>query len=421
MVTVDKVLKGSPSYKAGIRAKDIIISLNGRPLEDELDLIFADSEEKVKIELTDRNIEIAKKAYEPLGLIFNKSLEIHPERCKNKCIFCFIDQLPEGMRDTLYIKDDDYRLSFITGSYITLTNLRDSDIERIIRYKLSPLYISVHAYDDEIRKKMTGNPNSLQMFNIIRKLGDGGIQMHAQIVLVKGVNDKEVLNETLRELLNLYPVIKTVAVVPVGLTRHREKLYPIVPLSSEDAEDAIKITEKINEKASEKARRGFAWCSDEMYLRAGRKLPPYDYYGDFMQIENGVGMVRAFEDSLTFNVKGEGEYHLVTGVSFYPILREIAERLSEASGASLIVHKIDNNYFGHTVTVAGLITAADIIGQLKGKVDGKKVLIPSEMLKEFEDVFLDGMSAGKLSEELNAEIIIVRDNLEEIISGDTNG
>lgn len=422
MLTVCGVMVNSPSHRAGIRKGDVILSVNGNPFNDILDLIYAESEENLNLIIQDREpVNIIKKAYEPLGLVFDESIDITPRRCNNKCLFCFVDQLPKGMRKTLYVKDDDYRMSFATGSYITLTNLQEDDLKRIVRYKLSPLYISVHAYDNEIRKKLVGNPKTEKMFDIIKRLAKSGITMHAQIVMCPDINDGAVLQETLNELFKLYPAISTVAVVPVGLTGHREKLYEIRPVGEADALKAINITEYINAKALGKAERGFCWCSDEMYLKAGKEIPPYEYYGDFMQIENGVGLVSEFLDTVTFSRKGKGgEYHLVTGESFYPILSEVAAKLQASSGVRLIVHKIVNNYFGKAITVAGLITGRDLIEQLKGKVVDKHLIIPSVMLKEFEDVFLDGISVKDIEDTLKVKITIARDDFEEIICGELN-
>lgn len=423
MVTVVDVLKKSPAYKAGFNQGDNIISVNGNSFEDILDLIYAESEEHLEILVEGNNnpIIITKQAYEPLGLVFDSSIDIEPKRCLNKCLFCFIDQLPEGMRETLYVKDDDYRLSFVTGTYITLTNLNSKDIDRIIKYRLSPLYLSVHAYDDNVRKKMVGNPNTSKMFDIIDRLAKNNIIMHTQVVLCPGLNDGEYLEQTLNKLYSFYPQVASVAVVPVGLTKHRDKLYTLKPVTQLDALEAIDLIEKIDKVARNRAERGFAWASDELYLRAGKELPKYDYYGDFMQIENGVGLVRVFESDITYARKGNGnEYHLITGESFYPVLSNIVTMLEASSGSKLYVHKVVNNFFGSSVTVAGLLTGKDIVEQLSGKLDGKCVIIPAEMLREFEDITLDGISVRELEQALKARIIISSggSELEDIICGE---
>lgn len=423
MAEVKGVTKRSVGDKAGIKAGDKVISINGMPFLVSLDLIYAESLEQLTILIEGRSpIKIAKNAYEPLGLIFNESIELSPCRCSNKCVFCFIDQLPRGLRKTLYVKDDDYRYSFITGSYITLTNLKDEDIDRIINYRLSPLYVSVHAYDKAVRKKLLGgNPESDKVWDKIIKLTSNGITLNAQIVMCSELNDGAVMKETIDQLYALYPAVTTVAVVPVGLTCHRDGLFPLRAVTKEEADKAIDIVERLN-KDAKNAERGFVWCSDEMYIKAERELPPYQYYGDFMQIENGVGLVRNFLESIDFNKKGNGgEFHLVTGESFYPILLETAKKLEKSSGAKLMVHKINNNFFGKTVTVAGLITAGDIIAQLEGKVEGGTLIIPSEMLREFEDVFLDNITIDELENALNVRIIVERGNLIDIICGDNNG
>lgn len=416
MIKVMEVLDNSIASDNGIKVGDIIESINNVPFNDILDLIYAESEEELEIKKNNEIIHISKEAYEPLGLNFGDEINLKPRHCKNKCKFCFVDQLPKNMRETLYVKDDDYRYSFTTGSYITTTNLTETDIERIIKYKISPLYLSVHAFDDETRKFLVTNPNTDRMFDIIKRFTDNGIKLHTQVVMCENLNDKEILKQTMTELFKFYPNVMSLAIVPVGLTKHRENLYDVQLVSKENAINTVKMVEGFNlEKGV-----NFAWCSDEMYLKAGLELPPYEYYGDFAQIENGIGLIRDFESGITFDKKGTGEFHIATGVSFYPVLKGIAEKLEKSSGVKLVVHKIINYFFGETITVAGLLTGKDIVSQLKGKVTDKNLILPSTILREFEDVLLDGTTLDELSQELDCDIYVCHDgkDLEEIITGD---
>lgn len=417
MIKVTNVDKGSVGDKAGIVKGDKIISFNGVPFQDVLDIIYAESKDCIEIQLENRIITINKEPYKPLGLEYDESIIITPRHCANKCIFCFIDQMPKGMRDTLYVKDDDYRLSFITGSYITLTNLSDRDIDRIIEYRLSPIYVSIHAYNKVVRSFMIGNKKGEKVFEIIDKFANNNIIMHMQIVLCPDINDGKILDETLEELYKYFPIIKSVSIVPVGLTKYRKNLYNIKPLSKNDAISAIEIAERINKKAD----NNFCWCSDEMYIKAEKELPNYDYYGNFDQIENGVGMIAQFYDEITnYDWRVKGNYHMITGESFYPILNEVINDFTYEDDSTIIIHKVINNYFGNRVTVTGLITGEDIINQLQGKLDNKIVLIPRVIFKEFEEVTLDGMTKDELENKLKAKIIVIDDmqELSCILSGE---
>ncbi|NCA67522.1 MAG: DUF512 domain-containing protein [Clostridia bacterium] len=431
MVKIVEVEKGSVAEKCRINKGDYLLAYDGYRYRDILDYIYYNSQAKFTVTIKDvagkeRVINVSKSEDKPLGITLEEEeLKIIP--CRNKCIFCFVDQCAKGMRDTLYVKDDDYRLSFISGNYVTLSNVSEEDIERIIRLKLSPLYVSVHCFDKALKKKICANPSSAELFNIMDRLIEGGIVMHTQVVMMEGINDGAILKETMQELYSRYPAVKSLAVVPVGLTKHREGLYPIAPLTAECARRTIKQAEAFNEIALADNGEGFVWCSDEMYMLSGLPIPEYDTYGSFPQIENGVGMISELlyeiRDELLYTSELKGEYTLVTGTSFAPVLKNIAVALEDVYGIKLDVRSIINNFFGESVTVAGLITGGDIIAQLKGNLKYKNLIIPHNMLKEFESVFLDGLSVEAVEKELNCKIHISQngESFIKIIAGEKNG
>ncbi|NLZ25143.1 MAG: DUF512 domain-containing protein, partial [Clostridiales bacterium] len=359
-----------------------------------MDVFYFDEAESLEIEV-ERNGErltfkVEKEQGEPLGITVEDFTCI---RCKNKCSFCFVDQLPKGLRETLYVKDDDYRLSFISGCYITLTNLSPFEVERIIRLKLSPIYISVHAYDEAVRLRLVKNPNTKEMFDLIRRFSDAGIVMHTQIVCVPEINDGDIMEETIEKLHEIEGV-KSLAVVPVGLTKHREGLERLRPFTKEEARETVKRVERLNRKFG-----GFCYASDEFYLKAGLPLPSYEYYGDFCQIENGVGLIADFKANIEYGLslitekKINKKVALFTGFSFAPSLGEIKKEIEQKLSLEIDVIAVENNLFGNTVTVAGLITGGDLvkaINNLNKKYDA--YFIPSTMLRELGDMFLDSMT-----------------------------
>ena len=395
---------GGIGQEIGLEPGDAILKINGRDA-DILEYLYYDAAEEFSLTVEKpggkaEEYDIEKYSDEQLGLEFDESAEIVPKRCRNKCIFCFVDQLPKNLRETLYVKDDDYRLSFISGNYITLTNLGEEDINRILERKFSPLYISVHAADPEVRKKMLGNRFAGNVMELVERFSSHGIEVHCQIVLCPGVNDGKVLEDTVEKLHRFYPRVKSLAVVPVGLTKHRQGLAELKPVDSEDGLKAIELCGKYP---------GFAYCSDEMYLRAGLELPPYESYGEFVQIENGVGLIRKFErefDEVLSKVKPKKrDVIVVTGKSSYPFIRSLVGRYQEVNDLpSVEVAAVENNFFGDSVTVSGLVTAGDIIAALGKSAAGKEVILPRCMLKQFEDVFLDGMSVAHLEKELGADV-----------------
>lgn len=412
MAKIIAVQKGGIGEEIGLEIGDELLGFNGEQIVDVLDYAFYDSQEEFTLNLRTKqgekvDIDIEKEEDESLGLELDESVQLEPMRCKNKCLFCFVDQLPKGMRDTLYVKDDDYRLSFVSGNYVTLSNIGQKELDRIAKLRLSPLYISVHAFDREIKTKLVSNPESAKVFDKMDFLANHGITMHTQIVLCKNINDGKVLDKTLEELYKRYPSVKTVAVIPVGLTGHRQKLYPLESFGKEDAVKVIAQVEEFNKKAGGE----FCWCSDEFYIKAEKQLPPYESYGDFDQIENGVGLCAEFEEEFLSALdevggsKAELNIASVTGQSFKDILKSLCEKLKDKyPNVNLRVKDIYNDFFGRSITVAGLITAGDIIKQFKDAPE--YTIIPSNMLREFTDTFLDGITVSELEKALGTHIVV---------------
>ncbi len=391
--------------RMGFKTGDELLKIGGYAVVDELDYLFYDNENKFDVEILRdgkrKTVKVRKS--QPLGL--DVDWEMKPAVCKNKCIFCFVDQLPKGMRDSLYIKDDDYRFSFISGSYVTMTNVTDEDIDRIIRLKLSPLYISVHALNDDVRQYMLKNPNTRRLREYMERLGKNGIQMHTQLVIVPGINDGKVLEDSIRGLKEIEGV-QTVAVVPVGLTEHRAKLENLTAVDENNARETIALVEKLYTELN-----GFCWCSDEYYVKANLPVREYSYYGAFDQIENGVGMLAEFDENFRYSldeterVALNKRVDMITGASFAPILEKYMPMLEEKLGIKCRVNSVENDFFGHSVTVAGLITAGDIIKQAQRGADA--YVLPDNMLREFTDTFLDGKTVSGVEAALGAPIIVV--------------
>ena len=390
---------------------DDVTAFSDRKFIDILDYIYADGCEKGTITLLRSGVEKIvnyrnKGGISTLGLSFDSSVEIEPRNCVNNCIFCFVRQLPKNLRKTLYVKDDDYRLSFISGSYITCTNLKEADIERILYYKLSPLYISVHATDKAVQKHMLGIKFDFDQMSLLKRFKENGIKFHTQIVLVKGVNDGEILKKSIE---NLWDVgAETVAIVPVGLTGHREDLPIVDPIDRETAIASIDFCEGFYT-----THPGFCYCSDEMYQIAQRDVPPPEYYGNFDQIENGVGLIAKFyqdmNDELEYAPKSvRRTVGVFTGVSGAGTINKAKDLLEKRyKGLHINVYVVKNDFFGPSVTVTGLVTATDIIKQYGNRAtEDKYYLVPSVMLKEFGDQFLDNMTVKELSEKLNKKIVV---------------
>ena len=415
-VIVESVDKKSPAYKAGIKAGYTLLSINGEEISDVLDYRFYQNDTRLSLEyITDRGKirvkKVKKGEFDELGLNFETYLMDKKQRCRNKCIFCFIDQLPKGMRDSLYFKDDDSRLSFLFGNYITLTNLSDREVDRIIKMHISPINISVHTTNPELRVKMMGNKNAGKVLDIIPKLNAAGIKMNCQLVLCPGYNDGKELERSLKDLLT-FQNVECIACVPVGLSKHRENLTKLEPFTKETAAKTIDIIDKYGDMSVEMYGDRRAYAADEFYLLSGRKIPDYEFYGDFLQLENGVGMwalmkrqaQEQLNDTDITEIKDKS-ITLITGVASYPLIKEIADNcMNKAKGLKISVKRIINNYFGERITVAGLVTATDIYEQLKDTDLGDEMLIPSSMLNSEGDMFLDSVTVDELSRKLNIKI-----------------
>ena len=415
MVKIVSVEQKSRAARAGIKSGDNLIAVNGREIRDVLDYRFYLAEERVTLKL-DRDgkqfeVAIKKRQYDDIGLDFETPLMDKKHSCENKCIFCFIDQLPRGMRKTLYFKDDDSRLSFLHGNYITMTNLHDEDIERIIEMHISPVNISIHTTNPELRVKMMHNKRAGEVLSYIDRLANAGIGLCGQIVLCKGINDGAELDRTLSDLSKYYPAMQSVSIVPAGLTKYREKLYPLEEFTKEEAAAVIAQVDSFAQKMYEQTGIRMFYCADELYLKAQLPVPPESYYDGYPQIENGVGMIRSmieeFYDELDYiDEYTDGEcvpvcLSIATGVAAFDTLSQIARDLeARVSGLKINVYKIVNNFFGESITVAGLLTGKDIAEQLGGRELGQLVLFPENALRQGGDLFLDDMSPDELSERL---------------------
>lgn len=360
MVEISEVEAGSAAQRAGIKPHDILISINGFDIGDVLDYRFRITEKKVVLkihrgpELFD--VEIRKPEYDDIGLEFNTFLMDEKRSCRNKCVFCFIDQNPHGMRDTIYFKDDDRRLSFLQGNYITTTNLTEQDIQRITEMHCSPMNISVHATNPELRCRMMNNKNAGRVLGIMRRFAEANISMNAQIVLCKNLNDGEELDRSLRELSALYPQLVSVSVVPAGLTKHREGLYPLEQFTAEDCAAVIRQVDAFADEFKKRCGIRLAYCSDEFYLKAGIRIPDEDYYDGYPQLENGVGMIASMSSEFygeldyldEYDRDGADEVSIATGEAAHGFISSIAEALSEKTGIKIHVYKIKNRFFGET-------------------------------------------------------------------------
>ena len=411
-----------------IEKGDTLISVNGQPVEDIFDYRYLMNEEYVVLEIQKADgeiweLEVEKEYEEDLGIEFENGLMDDYRSCSNHCIFCFIDQMPPGMRDTLYFKDDDSRLSFLQGNYVTLTNMSDHDIERIIRYHLEPINISFQTMNPELRCKMLHNRFAGQALEKVKKLYDAGITMNGQIVLCKGVNDGLELENSIRQLSEYAPVLQSVSVVPVGLTRFRKGLYPLELFRQEDAKEVLSIIHSWQQKMVEKHGIHFIHASDEWYILAGEELPGEDAYDGYLQLENGVGMLRLLGDEVQEALeKRQADRRKLritsaTGALAAPFIKKYIDRIREKfPEVQAEVVTIRNEFFGENITVSGLITGRDLIAQLSGKELGDKLLIPCNMLKNDEDVFLDDITLEEVSRKLNVEIVVVDESGEDFVS-----
>ncbi len=415
-VIIKTVENKSPASKAGIKAGDTLVSLNGNIIMDVLDYRFYQNNEKIIAEITNskgklKKVKIKKGEYDEIGMDFDTYLMDEKRSCKNRCIFCFIDQLPKGLRESLYFKDDDSRLSFLFGNYITLTNITEHEIERIINMHISPINISVHTTNPELRIKMMTNKNAGKVLDIMRRFNDAGIKMNSQLVLCPGINDGDELRRSLEDLLNLENM-ECIAAVPVGLTRHREGLAELESFNKDTAAQVLDIIDECAEKSIRKYGDRRIYGSDEFYLLSGRQIPDAEFYGDFLQLENGVGLWALLKSEVNDALADIDDFSschhisIATGVAAYPLLREIADLCEKkVNGLKCDVFAIKNDFFGEKITVAGLLTATDIYNQLKDKNLGDTLLIPSSMLRAEGDMFLDSVTVDELSQKLDVKII----------------
>ncbi len=424
---IKSIEPGSIAEELGIEKGDILLSINDQEVEDVFDYHFYVNDEQLVLTIEkpdgeEWELEIEKDYEEDLGIEFEQGLMDEYRSCRNKCIFCFIDQMPGGMRDTLYFKDDDSRLSFLQGNYVTLTNMSDHDIDRIIRYHLEPINISFHTTNPELRCQMLHNRFAGEALRKVDRLYEAGIEMNGQIVLCRGINDGEELERSIRDLAGYLPYLQSVSVVPVGLTRYRDGLYPLEPFTPEDARKVLEVVRRWQDELYEKWGTHFIHAGDEWYLLAGEDMPPQERYDGYLQLENGVGMMRLLEDEFREafeKLPGDEmprEVSVATGKLAYPLICSMAEKLkSRYPGTVIHTYQIENRFFGERITVAGLVTGQDLKEQLSGKKLGKALLLPCNMFRSQEEVFLDDMTLDELKDALQSEIDIVKSSGQDFI------
>ncbi|MBE5939929.1 MAG: DUF512 domain-containing protein [Lachnospiraceae bacterium] len=436
---ISAVAEGSIAEELNIEPGDILISINDTEIEDVFDYHFLVNDDYLEV-LVEKGVgneeegeqwilEIDKEFDEDLGLTFEKSLMDDYRSCTNKCMFCFIDQMPKGMRETLYFKDDDSRLSFLQGNYITLTNMKDKDIEKIVKYHLCPINISIHTTNPELRCKMLNNRFAGDALKHIDTLYNNAIEMNGQIVLCKGVNDGEELKKSIEDLSKYLPHLRSVSVVPSGLTKYREGLYPLEPFNADEAESVIDLIESYQKKFLEEYGINFIHASDEWYILAGRDFPNEDAYDGYVQLENGVGMMRLLIDEFTEALADSKKTYrdadvkatnisMATGYLAYPVMvRLMDEVMKMYPQLKITVYKIKNDFFGENITVSGLLTGQDIISQLKDKELGDILLLPQNVIRSGEDVFLDDIHLNELGEALNIKTGLTGGSGRELLEG----
>lgn len=428
---ISGVVPGSIAEEMEIEPGDVLLQIDDMEIEDILDYQFYAEDEELTLLIQkpdgeEWELEIEKEYGEDIGLVFENGLMDEYRSCSNKCIFCFIDQMPPGMRETLYFKDDDARLSFLQGNYITLTNLKDRDMERIVRYHLSPINISVHTTNPELRCRMLHNRFAGQALKKIDYFYEHEIEMNGQIVLCKGYNDGEELKRTLQDLVCYCPVMQSVSVVPVGLTRFREGLCPLEPFTAQEAAETIDLIEEIQKQCMERFGTHFVHASDEFYILAGRELPQEADYDGYPQLENGVGMLRLLleetKDALSRLDGDERKDHLTiaTGQLALPYLKICVNRIQEKfPHIQVNLAAVQNRFFGERITVSGLVTGKDLIEQLSGRELGSRVLIPINMLRSGEEVFLDDITVSQVQNALQVPVVSVKSSGYDLVGGIT--
>ena len=416
---ISSVEKNSPAEKAGILPGESIVSINGNVIKDVLDYRFYMIDSSIKIEIIGldgkhRTVSVKKPEYDDLGLDFETYLMDKERCCKNKCIFCFIDQMPPNMRETLYFKDDDSRLGFLFGNYITMTNLEDEDIDRIIKMHLSPINVSVHTTNPELRVQMMKNPKAADSLRYLKKLADAGIALHIQLVLCPGINDGKELERTFSDLAKLGPAVESAVCVPVGLTKYREKLPKLTPYDAKGAKEVISIVDSFREKMKKERGIAVAYAADEFFIKAGLPLPEYEYYDEFTQLEDGVGLCtllkHEFYEALDYFPLAEYRRRVTipTGKAAYSTIKELANAAeSRYNGLKIDVIAMENNFFGELITVTGLLTGRDIAAQLKNRDNGDAVLICESTLRYEHDKFIDDTTPEYVEHELGLPVLMV--------------
>ena len=424
---IKEILPGSIAEELELEPGDVLLKINDTVIEDIFDYQYLAEDDYIEVLVRKQNgeewlLEVDKEPDEDLGITFENGLMDDYKSCHNKCIFCFIDQMPKGMRETLYFKDDDSRLSFLQGNYVTLTNMSEKDIQRIIRYNLGPINISVHTTNPELRCKMLNNRFAGEALLKVDRLFAGEIHMNGQIVLCRGINDGEELERSIRDMAGYLPYLQSVSVVPVGLTKHREGLYPLEPFRQEDAREVLSVIHRWQDRLYEEHGTHFIHAGDEWYILAGEELPKEERYDGYLQLENGVGMLRLLEDEFDEALReAEGdnkvrEVSAATGLLAGPYIQKMADRLmAKYPNTKIHVYPIRNDFFGELITVSGLITGKDLIAQLRGRQIGEKLLLPCNMFRSGEEVFLDDVTLADVEEALQVRADIVKSSGRDFI------
>ena len=418
-VTIKNVIPKSIAAKAGLKSGDIIVKINGKEVNDYLDYMYSSSNDKLIIELENRTVKVKNRNFEPLGAEFNSLIIDEPRSCRNKCIFCFIDQLPSNMRESCYFKDDDYRLSFLQGNYVTLTNMSDEDLDRIIEYNIPRINVSVHTTNPELRCKMLNNKFAGKIMEQMKRFSGSGMQINCQIVLCRDYNDGKELERTINDIYSLGESVESLSIVPVGLSAHRKGLTELKPFDKESSQAVIKQVSEFQKRFKEERGINFVYLSDEFYIMAEEEIPEQEEYDGFPQIENGVGLCSSlkweFEDALkdVDDLTVKSKKTVVTGYLAYDFIKELTAKLKSDK---IEVKKIKNTFFGEKITVSGLVTGGDIIDQLKEEELGEYILIPISMLRHDDVVFLDNKTIFDIEQELDVKVEVVQSDGYDFLS-----
>ena len=418
-ITVSSIEPHSPADKAKLRVGDILLTINGQDIEDVLDYQFYATDRKLILGMERDGkaftVKVKKAEYQELGIACETYLMDKQRHCRNKCVFCFIDQLPKGLRETLYFKDDDTRLSFLFGNYITLTNIGQHEIDRIVKMRISPVNISVHTTNPELRVKMMHNKDAGDALRYINQLADAGISMNCQLVLCPGINDGEELRRSIEDLGRLYPAVQSVACVPVGLSKYREGLYPLRPFSKDEAKAVVDLVNEYGDRYEKEYGTRLFYPADEFFLKSETPLTDYSYFGEYNQLENGVGMMTLFEHEFRSALEElphsdqSDTVSIATGMASYEFIGKLVDELKKKwHNLNCNVYPIKNEFLGENITVSGLVTGGDLIAQLKGKELGNRLFFPATMLRREGDMFLDDMTPSDVERELGVQAIPIQ-------------